>query len=153
MIDLTHPDTPAVAARRIARWSLIALELIVAANAVYGGIGLMQGGLGMPAQWLAGTPFESWVLPGMFLLAVVAAPMALAAAAELSRRWWAYAASLAAGALQAGWIVAQWAIMQRFFFLQPVMLAAGALVIVLAWWVHHGEPLLGTRPDRSRSRP
>lgn len=134
-----------VPVRRIARWALIGLELIVGANAVYGGVGLMIDGLGMPAGWLDGTPFDSWVLPGAFLLAVVAAPMLLAATGELARRPWAYAASLAAGALQVGWILAQLVIIQRFFFLQPVMLGAGILVAVLAWSAHRGEPLLDRR--------
>ena len=127
--------------RRIARWSLVGLQLVVGGNAVYGGIGLMAGGLGMPADWLDGTPFDSWLLPGIFLLAVVALPMIGAAVAELLRSPWAYTASLAAGALQVGWILAQLAILQRYFFLQPVMLGAGAAVAGLAWWAHRGEPL------------
>ena len=43
-----------------------------------------------------------------------------------------------AGAAQIGWIVAQWLIMQRFFFLQPAMFAAGGAVLLLAW-VAHGQ--------------
>ena len=135
-----------------ARWSLIGLELLVAVNAGYGGVGLMLNGLGMPAEWLAGTPFDTWVLPGVFLLAVVAAPMAVAAAAELTRRSWAFAASLAAGTLQAGWIVAQVAIIQRYFVLQPVMFAAGVLVVLLAVWAHRGAQVAETHPRSSRSR-
>jgi hypothetical protein len=116
--------------------ALVALQLIIAANAVYGGLGLMTTGLGMPAQWLAGTPFASWVVPGAFLLLVVAAPMAVAAGLELRRSTRAYRASLAAGALLIGWILVQLVILRRYFFLQPVLAAAGVAVVLLAWWAH-----------------
>lgn len=154
-VPATTTATPASsAARRIARWLLIGLELIVGASAVYGGAGLMLGGLGMPVEWLEDTSFDSWVLPGVFLLAVVAAPMLLAAAGELAHRRWAYTASLAAGVLQVGWILVQLAILQRYFFLQPVMAGAGLLVLVLAWWAHRGEPVIAlSRAGRHRARP
>lgn len=158
MVDTTPAPTTATransAGRRAARRLLIGLELIVGASAVYGGVGLMLGGLGMPVEWLAGTPFDSWVLPGALLLVAVAAPMLLAATGELAHQRWAYAASLAAGALQVGWILAQLAILQRYFFLQPVMAGAGLLVIGLAWWAHRSEPLLAlSRAGRHRARP
>jgi hypothetical protein len=121
---------------------LVGLQALVGANAVYGGVGLIRGGLGMPAEWLDGTPFGSWALPGVFLLAVVAVPMLAAAVAEAARWPWAYAASLAAGMLQVGWILAQVVILQRYFFLQPVLFGCGVVVLGLAWWVHRGEPVL-----------
>ena len=110
-------------ARVAARWALIAVEALVAVGAAYGGVGLIaDNAIGMLPEWLARTPFTSWLWPGVFLLLVVAVPMTVAAAAELTRRSFAYLASLGAGAAQIGWIVVQWWVMQRFFFLQPVML-------------------------------
>jgi len=58
---------------------LIGTETVIGANAVYGGVGLIRDGLGMPSEWLEPTPFGSWVLPGVFLLAVIAVPMFAAA--------------------------------------------------------------------------
>lgn len=124
----------------MAHWSLIGVELLIAANAIYGGLGLIGSGMGMPLEWLQGTPFDSWVLPGVALLVVIAAPMTIAAAAEITRATWAYRMSLAAGALQIGWIVAQVLVLRRYFFLQPVLFVLGALVILLAWLAHRGEP-------------
>jgi len=121
---------------------LVAVELFVAVGAVFGGIGLVaNNAIGMLPEWLDGTPFQSWVLPGVFLFAVVALPMSVAAVAELRRVRWAYAASLLAGAAQVGWIAAQWLIMQRYFFLQPVLLSAGVAVLLLARAAHRGEPI------------
>ncbi len=134
-----HGETPTtvVASRQGARWALVSVELFVAVGAFYGGIGLIaDNAIHISDDWLVGTPFDSWVLPGIFLLLVVAAPMTVAAVAELRRRRWAYTASVVAGVAQIGWIIAQWVIMQRFFVLQPVMFAAGAVVVLLAWATH-----------------
>jgi hypothetical protein len=131
---------------RASRWVLIAVELLIAANAVYGGVGLIRDGMGMPGDWLEPTPFDSWRWPGVFLLLVIAIPMTTAAVLEIARSTWAFAASMVAAAAQVAWIVAQVAVLQRYFFLQPVLFGAGLLVAGLALWSHRGEPLIpGTR--------
>jgi len=81
--------------------------------------------IGMPDRWLRGTPFTSWVVPGAFLLLVVAVPMGMAAVVEASRSAWAALASISAGAAQVGWIGAELLMMQRYNVLQPVMLGVG----------------------------
>ena len=43
--------------------ALIAVEILVAVNATYGGIGLIRNGMGMPDEWLERTPFSSWLWP------------------------------------------------------------------------------------------
>jgi len=125
--------------------ALIAVEMFVAGGAVFGGIGLIADSLGMQADWLSGTPFNSWVWPGIFLLLIVAVPMVIAAIDEWSRQPWAYPVSVLAGAALVGWIIAQWLIIGKYFFLQPTMLSAGLLVMLLAWLAHRGEPLRLTR--------
>ncbi len=128
--------------RRVTHYALIVLEVLVAVGAVFGGVGLIaDNAIGMLPEWLDGTPFASWTLPGVLLLLVVALPMAGAAFAEIRHLPWAFVMSVVAGAAQLGWIVAQWLIMQRFFFLQPVMFAAGAGVLALALVAHRGESL------------
>ncbi len=115
-------------------------EVFVAVGAIYGGFGLIaDNSIGMLPEWLDGTPFSSWTLPGIFLLLVVAAPMTTAAVAELRRLSWAYTASVIAGGAMVGWIIAQLAIIQRYFFLQPIMAGFGVAVLWLAWFVHHRE--------------
>lgn len=135
------PDAPRAGADAgsLPRLTLVTLELIIAANAIYGGIGLMTTGLSMPTGWLAGTPWHTWTVPGGLLLAVIAAPMALAAWLELRRSARAHRASLAAGVLQIGWIAAQLVVLRRYFFLQPVLAGAGAAVLALAWWSHRAD--------------
>jgi hypothetical protein len=94
---------PSAVPRRVSRWVLIGLELLIGANAVYGGVALMVNGMGMPTEWLVGTPFGSWLLPGGFLILIIAVPMAAAATAELVRSPRAYQIALAAGLIQIGW--------------------------------------------------
>jgi hypothetical protein len=135
------------------RWLLFAVELLIAVNALYGGVGLIVDGMGMPANWLAQTPFTSWTLPGVLLLVVVGVPMALAAGAELVRSPAAYRLSLTAGVLLVWRIGAQILVLRRFFFLQPVLGVAGLVVLALAWWAHGrvvsrpaGQPAIHGRP-------
>lgn len=126
-----------VTARPALRVALIGIEVFVAVGAVYGGVGLIaDNAIGMLPEWLARTPFTSWVWPGILLLIIVALPMGAAAAAEITRRSWAFAASALAGSAQIGWILAQWLIVQRYFVLQPIMLACGIAVLILACEVH-----------------
>jgi hypothetical protein len=134
------------------RWALIGVEALIGVNAVYGGVGLIRDGMGMPAEWLDSTPFGSWVIPGILLLAVIGVPMVTAATAELLRWRWAYLASLIAAVFQLGWIVAQVLTLQRYFFLQPVLFVAGLLVGGLAIWSHRGErlPVLSPRIGSGR---
>ena len=141
--NVSGAGKPALASPHlVARPALITLEALVALNAVYGGISLMINGMGMPDEWLARTPFDSWLWPGVFLVLIIAIPMTVAALAETFRARWAYAASVVAGAAQIGWIVAQLIVLQRYFFLQPILLVAGAAVLALAWLAHRREPLI-----------
>jgi hypothetical protein len=90
------------------------------------------------------------VWPGVFLLGVVALPMGFAAICEFTRQPAAWAAPAAAGAL-AGWILVQWAVIGRYFVLQPLMLLAGAMVVVTAGLTHRRQPVRVTgRPSPSR---
>lgn len=135
------------AARRSRPLLLITLELLIGVSAVCGGVGLMWNDvIRMPDDWLRGTPFTSWMLPGVFLLLVVAAPMTSAAVLELRRSPWAAVASVLAGAAEVGWIAAELFVLQKYNVLQPVMLGLGLAVMLIALWVYRAVPLLpGTR--------
>lgn len=135
-----------VAAHPVSRVALVAIEVFVAVGAVFGSVGLIaDNAIGMLPEWLVHTPFSSWVWPGILLLLIVGLPMGAAAFAEIAHRPWAFAASILAGAAQIGWIVAQWLIIQRYFVLQPIMLACGIAVVILACVVH--ERVLRSGPS------
>jgi|SRR5947209_8583822 len=121
------------------RTGLGILELAIAASAGYGGIGLMYNGMGMPSDWLAGTPFHSWFLPGLALLLGIGGSQLLAAYALL--RGWPAArlVAIGAGAVLIVWIVVQVLVLQRFHVMQPTILLLGAVVAALAWQLPHGR--------------
>jgi hypothetical protein len=124
-------------------WPVVAVELLAGAGAVYGGVGLAwDNAIGMLDEWLEGTPFTSWLVPGVLLLLVVAVPMAGAAVLEVRRSPWATAASITAGSAQIAWIAAQLAIMQRYNVMQPIVLAWGLAVVLLAVAAGRHRPLL-----------
>ena len=135
---VTHPFDPRsweVTRADGASRSLMTVLAVVAVSAVYGGIGLMTTGIGMSQDMLAGTPFSSWTLPGLALLAFVAVPQAVAAGLVAVCHRWAGLAAIVAGAGLVGWIGAEVLLVGQYFVLQPVIVVLGLVEIGLAaWW-------------------
>lgn len=114
--------------------TLLGLLIFVGAAAVYGGIGLMVDGMGMPLAWLDRLPVDTWTWPGVALLATVALPQLLGAWLVWRRDPRAGAVGALVGAALVVWILVQLALLQRYFFLQPVIAGFGLVEIGLAWW-------------------
>lgn len=123
--------TPVRTAPVLARAIAIGIEIILGLSAVYGGIGLLTGTIGMPDTWLEGTVFGSWLVPGVALLLVVAVPMLTAAVLELRQDVRAQAVSAAAGLLQVVWIGAELLLMHRYDPLQPLVLGLAAVLLAV----------------------
>lgn len=120
--------------------ALLVVLLLVAANAVYGGIGLVLDGMGMPLEWLERLPVDTWTWPGVALLATVALPQLVAAWFVVRRDPRAGVVGLVVGAALVLWIVVQVLLLQRYFFLQPVIAGLGVLEMVLAgWWIRRSR--------------
>ena len=110
---------------------LAGLLLAVALPAVAGGIGLLTGVIEPPAEDLADTPFDSYVIPGVLLAVVVGGSSAIASAAVWRRHRLGPAVALVAGLGLMIWIVVQMTMIQ-FSPLQPAYLVAGAAIAALA---------------------
>lgn len=123
---------PALPHRDWAAWLTAGLALLIAAAAVFGGVRMIHDGLGMPADYLTVTPFSSWVLPGLALLAGVAVPQLVTGILIAAGHRRALVAAYLAGAVLIAWIVVQLVILQRYFFLQPVIAALGIAELALA---------------------
>ena len=92
-----------------ARWSIAGIEIILGAAAVFGGYSLLSDAdaLGAKQEWLDGSLFPDYTIPGLFLLVVIAAGSLLSASVTaLAPRY----ASLTAGALAA--VLAAWGIVE-----------------------------------------
>jgi hypothetical protein len=78
--------------------------LFVALAAIIGGITLAMGVDKFPAEWLVGTPFRSYLIPGLILTVVVGGSAAVATIAALCRPAAGAVASMLAGAILLGWL-------------------------------------------------
>lgn len=102
-------------------------------SALIGAVGLIGfDGMGIPLQWLAGTPFTSYTWPGVILGVVVGGSQALAAAALWRRHPLARGLSAAAGLVMMIWIFVEIALMLVWSPLHGIYFAAGLVQVVLA---------------------
>jgi hypothetical protein len=114
--------------------TLIVFEVLMGLAAVGGGLDLvLTNGLlmRMPAELSRGSPFGSYLIPGLVLLAVGIANLASAAAVLRGHRLGA-PASVVVGIMWIGWFVVQVAVVGLMNWQQPVYFAVGLLIIVLA---------------------
>jgi hypothetical protein len=122
-------------------WLLAFLLAFVTIGAVYGGIGLIINGLGMPADWADRLPLRSWVVGGLALLLTVALPQALSCRLVLRSHPRAAVAGVLAGLALIAWIGVQLLVLRRYFFLQPVIAGIGLAELLLGWsWLRRAGP-------------
>ena len=112
------------------RRTLVGLHLFNALWAVGGGIGLIAGGLGVPTALLRHTPFDSFVVPGIFLAVVIGGSATIGATALLAHWRRALVISAAAGASMVGWILGETLLVEGFSWLQGLYLLTGSIVLI-----------------------
>jgi hypothetical protein len=96
-------------ARRLSHLALISADAFAAITAIGGGIALAAGleRDRFPATWLTGTPFRSYVGPGLLLAGVVGGGAAAATVASIRSPRASGPASVLAGAVLASWILGE----------------------------------------------
>lgn len=113
-------------------WAILAA---LGTSALYGGglLVLDPSGerLGLPAAWIQGTVFGSYLVPGVVLLVVLGLGSILVLAGLLLRRAWAWPVGVALGVATVGWILVEYAVVGHYFFLQPVIVGVGVLLVTL----------------------
>jgi len=143
------------------RIPLLIVQVLVALSAAVSGVALALGeragslGIIPPLEWLEGTPFDSYLLPGLVLIVVVGGTHALAFILLLRRTGWALAASAVAGFGMVIWVFVQMVLIP-YSFLQAVYFGAGLLEIVLVLLLldlfHPYPPALDPPPTVARER-
>ena len=114
----------------LGRRTLIGLHLFNAISAVGGGIALAAGLLFVPVDLLRHTPFDSFVVPGIFLAVIIGGSATIAATALLKHRPRALIANAAAGVVMVGWILGETLLVEGFSWLQGLYLLTGSLAVV-----------------------
>ncbi|MGD9996713.1 MAG: hypothetical protein AB7L17_22335 [Ilumatobacteraceae bacterium] len=115
------------------RRTLAGLALVMAVAAVGGGLGLAMGWIDMGSTIDERLPFDSPVLAGTALAAIVALPMAVTAWRAWREDGRAGHTGELAGVMLVGWIAVQLVVIRQFSFLQPVCVAFALALLVLAW--------------------
>ena len=124
------------------RAAVLAADLVAALSAVVGGAAVTAGWIVFPAEWLDGTPFTGYTVPGLILCLVVGGSATLAAIAALRGAGAAAAASAVAGVVMMGWVVGEVAMLGRhhaYTWLQPAYFALGLAMVVLALLTQRGS--------------
>lgn len=89
--------------------------------------------LNLPVSILEATPFKDFLIPGIILTGVVGGINLLAVFFNLQRHTNRYNWALAGGITITGWIIAQMILIQTAHWLHFVYLAAGILIMLVAW--------------------
>ena len=118
------------AALRYMLGGLLAFGLV---NAFAGGYYGMAGAEDVPKEWLEGSPFHNYFIPGLVLFVVVGGSFLAAAIAVFARLPIARRVASAAGAIVLGWLVVETAIIGYVSWMQPATTIGGLLILLLAW--------------------
>ena len=111
------------------------LQIFIAVGAVGGGLVLLLDpsgqGMGFSVELLSGSPFSSYLIPGLVLFAVIGIGNFTAAFLSFRKHRIAGLAGILLGGFLAAWILIQVWIVGWLIWLQPFMLAFGVLELVL----------------------
>jgi hypothetical protein len=120
-------------AKHAPRHVLGALLAFAALNAFAGGYYGLAGAKGVPREWLRGSPFADYFVPGLVLFVIVGGALLLATVAVFARWRHARVPALAAGVIVLGWLSIQVAVIGYVSWMQPATAIGGALILALAW--------------------
>lgn len=131
--EIVSSVKPGAKRARTLRILLLVVAWFNLVSALIGMVGLtVGGGLGIPLEWLQGSPFRSYFWPGVILGVVVGGVQALALVAQYGRYRLAWGMHAAAGLVMMIWIFVEIAIMLVWSPLHGVYFVSGLLQTVLA---------------------
>ena len=113
------------------RYILASLLMVLAINALGGGIYGMTGAKNVPKEWLNESFFDSYLIPGIFLFTCIGIPALLASIAVFRQKPHARKASFICAVLTILWIMVQVAIIGYVSWLQPVVFTAAVVIFIL----------------------
>lgn len=114
---------------------LIILEFFNGLSGVTGGVGLIAdptaAALGMKLEWLQGTPFNNYMIPGIVLLTFNGLGNLAAAFLSIFRNRYRAHIALFFGVVMLIWIISQVAWIGYKSFLQPLYFSTGLIQAIL----------------------
>lgn len=121
------------------RYTLGTILLMVAVNAFGGGCYGISGAKSVPVDWLKGTPFHSYLIPGIILFSVVGGACLVAATLVFIKHRLATLFSFYAAVIILIWIVTQLAMIGYVSWLQPLIVVIGIVIFFLTWLLRKYE--------------
>ena len=106
--------------------------LFMAFNSIGGGIYGMGGARDISAEWLQGSPFQSYFLPSLFLFLVIGGSCLYSGIIILTKKSFSRKAAFFSGALLILWIIIQALIIGYVSWMQPAVVASGIVIVFLA---------------------
>ncbi len=99
---------------RIVRIAIFGLAVIGALTTIAGGVGILTGAIAFPLEYLQGSPFVDYTIPGLALGILVGGSFLFAAVTIFTGREMGVLASALAGLFMIGFEVVEIAIVDRF---------------------------------------
>lgn len=117
--------------------ALAVVQLFNGLSALAGGIGLMSdpsgGNVAMKLEWLTGTPFSTFLIPGIILFVVNGMGNIGGFFFTLKKRIYAGGIGFIFGVIMMGWIIVQVSMIGYMSFLQPLYFATGLLQMIFGF--------------------
>jgi hypothetical protein len=123
-IARAHPDA--------IRYTLGGLLAFGALNAFAGGYYGMSGAEDVPREWLEGSPFEDYFIPGLVLFVAVGGSLLAAAISIFAGLHLARLVAIAAAMVVLGWLVVETLIIGYVSWMQPATTIGALLILLLA---------------------
>ena len=119
----------------IVQWLLLLLGGFVALTAIGGGVTMATGIDPLPREWLTGTPFGTFLLPGVLLAVLVGGSAAIATYAVGTNPSAGALLSVVAGGLLMAWIVVEVLLLNQpsWTLTEGIYFAIGAAMVVLGF--------------------
>jgi hypothetical protein len=114
------------------RTIVIVLDLAMGVAALAGGVYLLAGARGFSREWLRGTPFKTFLWPGLVLLLLVGGSLLAAAALLIVQAHAGRLVSVEAGVVFLGWTGMVLVTAGYRHWLQLLSVALGVAVVVLS---------------------
>ncbi|TET46669.1 hypothetical protein E3J62_03450 [candidate division TA06 bacterium] len=115
------------------------LQVLIGLGVVGGGIGLVSNpsgaNLGFRVEWLAGSPFSNYLIPGIALLAVNGLGSLAGSMVSFAGKRFAGETAAALGLFMMAWIAVQMYWIGLSSWLQPLFFGLGLLEVVLGFCV------------------
>ena len=120
------------------RFALFVFDLSAAVSAIVGGIAVATNVDSFPREWLVGSPFSDYVMPGAILAIAVGGSAALAAVATAAAPRVGAPVSLVAGLVLMSWIVGELLVLKQnsagtspLSLVEPIYFVVGLAMAVL----------------------